>query len=126
MATLTEKQADLLSRPNFAVVTTLQDDGSPQSSVVWIDWDGEAVLFNTTKKRVKGQNLARDPRVSVVVIDRDDPYRYVEVEGIAELQEDGADEHIRALSVKYRHDTYARGDRVIVRVHPRRVHSYNI
>jgi PPOX class probable F420-dependent enzyme len=126
MATLTEKQAQLLTEPNFAVVATLRPDGSPQTSVVWIDWDGENVLFNTTTPRVKGQNLARDPRVSVLVFDLANPYRYVEIEGIAELGEEGADEHIARLALKYGSDVYARKDRVIVRVYPQRVHAYGI
>jgi PPOX class probable F420-dependent enzyme len=126
MAKLTEKQAQLLTAANFAVVATLRPDGAPQTSIVWIDWDGEHVLFNTTTQRAKGQNLNRDPRVSVLVFDLADPYRYVEIEGIAELDEEGADEHIAKLSRKYGNDVYAREDRVIVRIHPQRVHGYNI
>jgi PPOX class probable F420-dependent enzyme len=90
------------------------------------DWDGECAVFNTTTWRAKGHNLSRDPRVSVSVWDRDDPYRFVEVQGEAELDEEGADAHIAALARKYGSDTYASGNRVIVRVRPERVHSHGL
>jgi PPOX class probable F420-dependent enzyme len=127
LATLTEKQAQLFLDKNFAVVATLKPDGSPQTSVVWIDWDGENVVFNTTRPRAKGQNLERDPRISITVWDRADPYRYVEVQGKAVLDDEGANEHIGKLSHKYRgtdyHDPHGR---VLVRVRPDYVHDYGI
>jgi PPOX class probable F420-dependent enzyme len=127
MATLTEKQAELFLEPNFGVVATLKDDGSPQTSVVWLDWDGENVVFNTTIPRAKGQHLLRDPRVSLTAIDRNDPYRYIEIEGVAELDQEGADEHIHKLARKYWGEDYRDPrDRVIVRVRPQRVHPYHV
>ena len=102
MLTLTEEQAELFREPNFAVATTLKADGTPQTSVVWVDEEGGRPVFNTTKARAKGRHLRRDPRVSVLVWQRSDPYRYIEVEGIAELDEDGAIAHIHKLSHKYR------------------------
>jgi len=125
MATLTEEQAELFLDKNFAVVATLDRDGAPQTSVVWTDWDGENVVFNTTRPRAKGQNLEEDPRVSLTVIDIENPYRYVEVAGIAELDDEGADEHINKLAQKYWGEDYRNPrDRVIVRVRPQRVHAY--
>src|SRR5438046_2138366 len=102
MAALSEKQLELLkSGKHFGVVATVGADGAPQTSVVWVDTDGENLLFNTTMKRAKGRNLRNDPRVSVTVWDNDDPYRYFEVEGEAELDEQGAAEHIDELSHRY-------------------------
>jgi PPOX class probable F420-dependent enzyme len=101
MAGLTHEQARLLQEPNFATVATVNPDGSPQLSIVWIDWDGERVLFNTAVGRVKPRNLERDPRVSVLVLDREDGYHWVAVRGTAELTTEGADEHIDKLARKY-------------------------
>ena len=101
MAGLTDEQARLLQEPNFATVATTNPDGSPQLSIVWIDWDGRHVLFNTAVGRAKPRNLERDPRVSVLVIDREDGYHWVAVRGTAELTTDGADEHIDKLARKY-------------------------
>jgi PPOX class probable F420-dependent enzyme len=127
MARLTDKQAELLTGLNFGVVATLQEDGSPQTSVVWVDWDGEHVVFNTTTPRAKGRHLLRDPRVSISVWDRDDPYRYVEIEGTAELDEEGAEEHIQKLARAYWGRDYSDPkNRVIVRVRPERVHAHGI
>ncbi|HVU77701.1 MAG TPA: PPOX class F420-dependent oxidoreductase [Gaiellaceae bacterium] len=128
MAELTDSQIDLLrSDKAFAAVATLGDDGSPQTSIVWVDTDGEHVVFNTTNSRAKGRHLRRDPRVSVTVFDRDDPYRYFEVEGAAELELGGADDHIDELSRKYRGEDFdGPRDRVIVKVKPRRIFGYQV
>jgi len=127
MSTLNDNQAQLFLDPNFGVVATLKEDGSPQSSVVWLDWDGENVVFNTTRPRAKGRHLARDPRVSISVIDMKDPYRYVEVEGKAVLEDEGANEHIHKLSRKYNGEDYPDPHgRVIVRVRPERVHAMGV
>jgi PPOX class probable F420-dependent enzyme len=101
MAGLTDEQARLLQEPNFATVATVNPDGSPQLSIVWIDWDGDRVLFNTAAGRVKPRNLERDQRVSVLVLDREDGYRWVAVRCTAELTTEGADEHIDKLARKY-------------------------
>jgi PPOX class probable F420-dependent enzyme len=126
MPKLTSEQAQLLLDPNFAVVATLRADGAPQSTVVWVDWDGERVVFNTTTVRAKGGHLERDRRVSISVWDRNDHYRSMEIQGDAELDREGADEHIASLARKYGRDTYARGNRVIVRVRPQRIHTYGL
>jgi len=112
---------------SFAVVSTLKPDGAPQTSVVWVDTDGEHVIFNTTNRRAKGRNLRRDPRVSVTVFDPQDPYSYFEVEGVAQLEGDDADDHIHTLSRKYRGaDFHTPEDRVIVKVRPDRIFDYNV
>jgi PPOX class probable F420-dependent enzyme len=74
MAQVSDKQAEMLrAGKHFGVVGTIGADGRPQTSVVWVDWDGENVVFNTTNKRAKGRNLRRNPRVSISVWDNDDP-----------------------------------------------------
>ena len=124
---LTEGQLELLRGKNFGAVATLKEDGTPQTSIVWIDTDGEHVVFNTTNGRAKGKHLRRDPRVSVTVFDAANPYRYFEVEGVAELELDGADEHIHELSRKYRGEDFdGPADRVIVKVLPERVFAYQV
>jgi PPOX class probable F420-dependent enzyme len=128
MAALSEKQLELLkSGKNFGVVGTVGDDGRPQTSVVWVDTDGERVVFNTKPSRAKGRNLVNDPRLSITVWDNDDPYRYFEVEGTAELDEAGAGEHINELSLRYEGKPFhTPTDRVIVRVNPTRVLDHGL
>jgi PPOX class probable F420-dependent enzyme len=128
MAELTDRLIELLrSDKAFAAVATLGEDGSPQTSIVWVDTDGEHVVFNTTNGRAKGRHLRRDPRVSVTIFDRDDPYRYFEVEGVAELELGGADDHIDELSRKYRGEDFdGPRDRVIVKVAPHRIFAYQV
>ncbi|MEX0674585.1 MAG: PPOX class F420-dependent oxidoreductase, partial [Gaiellaceae bacterium] len=94
MAKLSEKQIELLRRPNLAIVGTIRPDGTPQLTPTWVDTDGEHVLVNTAEGRWKTRNLRRDPRISVTVVDRDDPYNWVSVTGTAELTHEGAEEHI--------------------------------
>jgi PPOX class probable F420-dependent enzyme len=122
MAELTDRHKALLKGKNFGIVATVGERGWPQTSIVWVDTDGENVVFNTTNARAKGRNLRSDPRVSISVWDDDDPYSYFEVQGRAELSEQGAAEHINELSHRYAgKDFDAPVDRVIVRVRPDRV-----
>ena len=123
---LTEGQRAFLENPFVGVVTTLQRDGSPQSTVVWVDVDDEGVSINTAYGRVKPRNLARDPRISLVVVDPGDPYRWVKVSGTGKLVEEGADDQIDRLSKKYTgRDVYASRQpgeqRVTVRITPDRI-----
>ena len=102
MASLTDKQAELFRGKNWGTVTTLRADGSPHSTPVWIDTDGEHVLFNTAIGRAKERHLRRDPRVSVTVLPAEDQQSgYVSVTGKAEMTEEGAFEHIDKLAQKY-------------------------
>ena len=127
MRKLTEKQADLFRGKNLGTVVTLRDDGSPHATPVWIDTDGQNVLFNTAVGRAKERHLRRDPRIAVTVLPADDPQAgYVSVSGFAELTEDGANDHIDKLAKKYiGQDTYPYlqpGERrVIVTVRPEKV-----
>ena len=126
---LTDEQARLLIEPNFATVATLNPDGSPQLSIVWIDWDGEDVRFNTAAGRAKPRNLERDPRANVLVVDRGDGYRWVAVGGNARITLDGADEHIDRLARKYTGTAWQPKpgeQRLLVRVRPERVSAYGL
>ncbi|MFF7331063.1 PPOX class F420-dependent oxidoreductase [Streptomyces sp. NPDC090306] len=128
-AVLSDRLKTLLDGPAFIVVGTIQPDGSPQMSPVWVKRDGEDVLFSTTVDRRKEKNLARDPRVSVVVQDPDNPYLYAEMRGTAEMTTEGGQELIDELAVKYTGKKYAEfnpsssedGERVVVRVVVRKV-----
>ena len=125
MAALTDEQAHLFLDVNFGVAVTIRRDGTPQMSVIWLDWDGENVVFNTAEGRAKPRNIRRDPRVGVQVTNRSNPHQWIAVNGTAELSHEGAVEHIDKLSLKYRGRTpfgVAPGEqRVIVRVRPERV-----
>ncbi|MEU9205259.1 MULTISPECIES: PPOX class F420-dependent oxidoreductase [unclassified Streptomyces] len=128
-AALSEDLKALLDTPVFVTVATIQPDGSPQVSPVWVKRDGDDVLISTTTGRRKEQNLARDPRVSVVVQPFDAPYTYAEIRGTATLTTEGGQELIDELSQKYTGKKYAdfnpaSGDddpRVVVRITPRKV-----
>ncbi|HEV7888086.1 MAG TPA: PPOX class F420-dependent oxidoreductase [Acidimicrobiales bacterium] len=119
---LNDDDIKLLQEPQLAQVATVNPDGTPQITPVWVDTDGEAVVFNTAEGRVKHRNLARNPAVEVVVVDRNDDYRLVRVKGNAEITREGADEHIDKMAHKYLGTDYPwrkEGEqRVIVRVVP--------
>jgi PPOX class probable F420-dependent enzyme len=123
---------DLLTRPVPAVLTTMMPDGQPQSSIVWVDFDGECATLNTTRERQKGRNLAANPKVSLLVVDPDDTSRYLQIRGEAELREPGALEHLDRLTRKYtRHPCFyghiypleqqGRETRVTCRIHASRI-----
>jgi len=125
---LTQGQLEFLDDPNYAVVTTLRADGSPQSTVVWIERDGDVPTFNTAYGRTKPTNLERDPRVSILVV-APDFYHWISVSGRAELTTDGAEEQIDRLSHKYdgKPWAYVEGQRrVQVRVIPEHVTAYDV
>jgi PPOX class probable F420-dependent enzyme len=123
---------DLLARSICGVFTTMGAVGQPQSSLVWVDTDGENARVNTTLERQKGRNLQANPKVSLLVVDPDNTARFIQIRGDAELVTDGAHDHLDALTRKYtHHPTYyghiypleqrARETRVIVRIHARRI-----
>src|SRR5450755_4943041 len=95
------KFLDLFTKKAFAHLATLMPSGEPQVTPVWIDYDGEQVVFNTAAGRQKDKNLQRDGRVALSIIDPDNPYRYLEVRGrIANRTRDGAEDHIDAMAKK--------------------------
>ncbi len=120
---------ELLDAKNFATVATLNPDGGPQTSVVWILRDGNTVLFSSTAARQKTRNLARDPRVSLTVFDTGNPYSSLEIRGLAELIYDHDKALPSRLSRKYLdEDPPAEPDsirRVIVRVIPQTLNGFS-
>jgi PPOX class probable F420-dependent enzyme len=130
MATIPQTHVDLLTtKPSFANLATLNVDGSPQVTPVWVDFDGTNVLINTAKGRVKARNLERQPRVAMSISDPENPYRYLGIQGrVVEMTEAGGDAHIDKMAKKYMgKDTYPfrtpQERRVIVKIAPEKVHT---
>ena len=132
MTKLTAGQARFLhDEPHVAIVAALREDGTPHQTVVWIDWDGEHVVLNVNTFRAKLEHMERDPRVSILVIDKDDPYRWIGVEGkVAQITPDGAYEHIvRQAGVYFGRDSYQLEpgeQRILVRIEPVRVEAHGV
>lgn len=101
MTTLSEKARAFLDGTEFATIATVEPDGQPQLSPVWVKRDGDDIVFSTVKGRRKPANIARDPRVSVLVVPREAPYTYLEVRGTATVSDDTDDALIQELSQKY-------------------------
>ena len=122
---LDETVKALAQGPNFAALTTLLADGQPQTQVMWVDADDDCVLINTEIHRQKYRNVERDPRVTVTVMDANDPYHYAEVRGRVTdtIRGDQARQHIDELSNKYTGRPYfneIQSERVILRISPYR------
>lgn len=122
-----EKYLDVFSKKSFAHLATYMPDGSIQVNPVWVDYDGEFVLVNTSRGRQKDLNMRRDPRVTVEIQDGNNPYRYLEVRGkvIADIEE-GALQHIDKMAKKYtgaeKYPNLQPGEvRVIYKIKPERV-----
>jgi PPOX class probable F420-dependent enzyme len=104
MKSIPESHHDLLKDGTKAIVylATLMPDGSPQLTPVWFNTDGEYILINSAKGRVKDLNMRTRPSVALCVADPSNLYRYLQIRGkIVEITEQGADEHIDALAFKY-------------------------
>jgi len=98
---LTDAQRQFLENPFVGVITDVRPDGSPHSTIVWIDVDDDGVSFNTAHGRAKPRYIANDSRVSLAVVDPQDPYRWLSVSGTATLVDEGADDQIDRLAKKY-------------------------
>ena len=85
----------------YGHVITFNADGKPQVTMVWMDVEGDEVLFNTAEGRLKPKNLRRDHRVIISVQDRNDPQSYMVFHGKASVTEAGADEHIDKLAKRF-------------------------
>jgi PPOX class probable F420-dependent enzyme len=128
MVAIPEDKKDLLEGSVVVTLVTLMPDGQPQGTPVWCSYDGTHILINSAKGRQKDHNMRSDPRVTVVAIDPENPYRYLEVRGeVVEITEEGALEHINSLAKQYfgRDDFYAGNEamrgketRVIYKVRP--------
>ncbi len=109
---------------SFATLTTLLPDGRPMAQVMWVDCDDDCVLINTELHRLKFKNIERDARVVVCIIDKDDPYHFIEVRGDAVeiVRGDPARRHIDVLAMRYFGRPYdgdaIQSERVIVRIRP--------
>lgn len=121
---------DIFRAESFAHVATLDADGHPHATPVWVDYDDEQghVLVNTVRGRHKERNVAADPRVALSVLDPQNPYRHVAIRGeVVDVVEDGADAHIDRLTQQYMgFEEYPNretenGPRVIVRIRPETV-----
>src|SRR6187431_1908423 len=121
---LDEQTRRLAKGKNFASLTTLRKDGSPTAQVMWVDCDDEHILINTEVHRLKYRHMARDPRVAVLIIDRENPYTYAEVRGevVEFIRGDAARAHIDELSQRYFGRPYIQeqieSERVICRIRP--------
>jgi len=136
MTTLIPKShSELLLRPIHGVLTTMMPDGQPQMSIVWVDFDGEQVLINTTLERQKGKNMQTNSKVNVLVIDPQDGTRFLEVRGdVTEITQDGAIAHadkqtrlytnnvkLRFYGDVYPEEQMAKETRVIVKIIPKKI-----
>jgi PPOX class probable F420-dependent enzyme len=132
--TVPHSHLDLLQTPVHGVLTTIMPDGSPQSSIIWVDYDGECVLINTTLERQKGRNMRANPKVTILVIDPKDSSRWIEVRGhVMEITQQGAEVHADKLTQRYcQNKQHFYGDiypieqkqketRVIVKVQPLKI-----
>ena len=129
--TIPDRIKDLLERPIVVTLATTMADNTPQATPVWFNWDGERIWINTARGRAKDDNMTERPNVSILSVDPDNPYRYLEVRGIVdEITEEGAVDHINFLSARYVNepDYYggdlerkARETRVIYKIRPTRV-----
>ncbi len=131
MAAIPDEAKHLLEGQHFAHLATLNPDGSPQVSAVWIGIDGDLVTFNTAEGRVKTNNVRRDPRVAISIHNQENPYENLIIQGrVAEMTHDGADADIDALAKRYMGlDEYPLRqpgeERVLVKIEPERVNHQN-
>lgn len=118
---------DILNKRGYAHLATLMQDGSPQVTPVWYDFDGMYIRINSAKGRLKDKNMRRAKQVALSIQDPDNPYRYLAIRGdIEEITENGADAHIDALAKKYldkdRYPFRTPGEvRVIYKIRPNKV-----
>ena len=128
--TIPEKYRDLFNKRAFASLATRMPNGDVQVTPVWVDVENGTVIFNSARGRVKDNNVRRDPRVTLTLMDPDNPYRYLEVRGrVVDITEKGADQHIDKLAKKYlgvdKYPYRQPGEvRVLYRVKPEHVHAY--
>jgi PPOX class probable F420-dependent enzyme len=101
-ASIPSQFLDLFQKKAFGSLATLMPDGTPQVTPVWVDYDGKRVIVNSARGRRKDRNMKAGASVAVAIMDPDNPYRYLEIRGrVAEVTEQGADEHIDRMAKKY-------------------------
>jgi PPOX class probable F420-dependent enzyme len=125
MTSLPDDAKALLDQPVYATIATIDPDGQPQLSLVWIGRDGDDVLFSTIKGRRKTDNLQRDDRASLLVFPPENPYQYLEIRGSVSLVDDPSASYIDEMANKYLGKDYPWGkpeeQRIIVRLTPAKV-----
>lgn len=130
MAVLSEVGRKFLDEVRYAVVATINPDGTPQQTVLWYELQGDTILMNTARGRLKDDNLLRDPRLSFCV---EDEYRYLTIKGVATL--DDNQEHAQAdiarLAARYRGPNaggsgFRNEHRVTIRLSIDHVHEYHL
>ncbi|HZP24048.1 MAG TPA: PPOX class F420-dependent oxidoreductase [Terriglobales bacterium] len=128
-AKIPENFLDLFQKKAFGSLSTLMPDGSPQTNPVWVDFQDGEVWVNTAVGRLKDKNMKRDPRVSVALIDPDNPYRFLEIRGkIREATQNGAAQHIDKMAKKYLDkDKYPFAQpgeqRIVYKIVPEHIHT---
>lgn len=101
-ATIPEGFRDILTKKTFVHLATMMKDGTPQSSPVWVDVEGDHIVVNSAKGRVKDRNMRANENVAVSATDPDNPYRALMIQGrVVKITEEGADEHIDKMAKKY-------------------------
>ncbi|HTR74000.1 MAG TPA: PPOX class F420-dependent oxidoreductase [Solirubrobacterales bacterium] len=131
MAAIPDEAKHLLENQHFAHIATINSDGTPQVSPVWVGIDGDQVTFNTAEGRIKTKNLASNPAVAISIANQENPYESLIIQGkVTEMTHDGADEDIDALAKRYMGvDEYPLRqpgeERVIVKIEPEKVHHMN-
>jgi PPOX class probable F420-dependent enzyme len=131
MAAIPDEAKHLFENKDFAHIATINPDGSPQVSAVWIGLDGDLITFNTAEGRVKPKNLRGDERVAISIAGQDNPYENLIVQGkVVEITQDGADDDIDALAMRYLDaDSYPYRqpgeERVIIKIEPEKVNHTN-
>jgi PPOX class probable F420-dependent enzyme len=128
-AELTPRDVEILTGGSFATLVTVNSDGSPQSTVVWVDAAEGQVLVNTAQGRVKDRNVRADPRVSISLMHRGDGYEWISINGTVVDIEVGerAERHIDELAWRYDGHgyTYTPGQvREILHIRPDRIHRH--
>ena len=124
---LTERAVTLIDGKNFAHLATLLPDGSPHVTPMWIDHEGDMVLMNTAKGRIKQRNITRDPRIAITVVDSNNPYDRIVILGrVLNQTEQGAEAHIDKLAKKYTgankyQKTSPTEKRIILKIEPSRI-----
>jgi PPOX class probable F420-dependent enzyme len=127
---LSEPVIKIIKDKNFAFLGTIMRDGRPQVSPIWIDIDdnNNIILINTANGRIKQKNITRDPRVSLSLVDKNNPYSMITIQGtVIEQTTIGADEHIDKLAKKYlnidRYPSHSPSiQRVICKIKPEKIY----
>ncbi len=134
-AHIPDSHLDLLLEPINGVLTTMMSDGQPQMSIVWVDFDGEHVLINTTLERQKSKNMVANTKVNVLLIDPENGSRFLQVRGeVVEITRKGAIPHADKQTRAYSNNAQRRfyGDvypveqqdketRVLVKISPKKI-----